>query len=409
MGKNKGKSPEGQIQKDLEAKVQEDIGTEPKVFEDTQAEELDRLRGKAAELETGELPDLSEDTAGEFDEMREAQEGQLDMRRKEEQENLLLRLYGKGATQSTQAGEAAGRMLYGQEQTHLQIMSDDAARRLTARAGMADRMMNSLAFQAQVAQGQQQTALQAFGMEVQQIESGKDRAANMLDSLYGRRSNEKIANIGASAQRYSADKGLEGTKYSADAQVQSAGIHAAASRYGSDAQVRAAGIGAAAQRYSTDKSFKLQKMGLRQDMKQFNADLGFKESTLQYQDKWQGQDYELGKSQLAQQGKQADAALSAQKQQMWLSFAGGLLSDINLKQNVAVIDNPIDKVRALRGVTWDWLGSEAATTAGVIAQDVQSVMPSAVEETAEGYLAVNYAAVVGLLVQAVNELIERAE
>lgn len=382
---------EAGLQDRLEQEVNEGLDAETRVFEDPHAAELDDLKAQAAELGEGPLPTLDEESAGEFDEMLDAQEGELDMRRKEEQENLLLRMFGSGAQQSTIAGEAAGRMLFGQEQTHRQLLADDASRRLNARADMADRIMNSIAFQAQVAGDQSNRALSAFGIEVQQEESAKDRASSMLDSLYGRRSHEKIAKIGA------------------DAQIKSSQISASASRYGADRSLEAAGMAAASQRYSVDKSFELGKKGLRIDKMKFNKDLGFRESQLGYQDKWQQQDFGLRDKELQYRDRWNSEQVSMQKQAAWMQFAGGLLSDINLKQNVVEIDNPVDKVLALKGVTWDWLGSEAATTAGVIAQDVQRVMPSAVEETEEGYLTVNYAAVVGLLVAAVNELIERQQ
>lgn len=390
MGKKKGDgappAPKGEqeLQQDLEAKVKADVDAEPRVFEDEYKGELDELKGKAAELGEGPLPTLDEESAAEYDEILSAQKGELDMRRKQEQENLLLRMFGVGGQQSTVAGEAAGRMLFGQEQTHRQLLADDAARRLGARAEMADRMMNSLAFQAQVAQGQQQTALQAFGIEVQQEESAKDRAANMLDSLYGRRSSEKIAKIGA------------------DAQVKSAGIHARASMYGADRSLEAAQAHAAASRYGADKQFELGKMGLDMDFEKFNIDIG-------YRDKWQGQDFQLREKELQYQDKWNKAQVSAAKQDAWLRFAGGLLSDVTLKTEVEPITDATEKIKQLHGYSWKWLGSNDAPDAGVLAQEVEKVMPTAVETTPEGYKVVNYTAMVGLMIAAMNEVIERQE
>ena len=386
---------EADLQNRLEGEVGGAIGADPLVFEDEQKAELDRIRGVAQEQESGELPTLGEETKEQMDTQLAAQEGALEMQRQQGKDDLLLRMFGKGGQQSTVAGEAAGRMLYGQEQTRRQLLADDASRRLGARADMADRIMNSLAFQAQVAQGQQQTALQAFGLEVSQIESGKDRATSMLDSLYGRRSAEKQ------------------TKMQTRAQITSANISASAQRYSADASARAqlgsARISAQSQKFAVKKQFKLGKMEMRSGNRQFQQDLGFRQSNLAHQDKWQNQDFSLREKELQYQDKWNKAEQKTAKRGQMMAFAGGLLSDINLKQNVQVIDNPIDKVKGLKGVTWDWLGSDAASDAGVIAQDVEKVMPSAIDETPEGFKTVNYAAVVGLLVAAVNELIERQD
>lgn len=393
--------PENQTQtpaipeEEMEGQLQEQIGLgdEPREFEDEFGGELTRLREQAQTLESGELPTLGEETSGQMDTQLEAQKGELDMRREREQEDLLLRLYGSGATQSTVAGEAAGRMLFGQEQTHRQLLADDASRRLNARADMADRMMNSLAFQASVAQGQQQTALQAFGLEVTQLESAKDRAAGMLDNLYGRRATIKVAKIGARAQ------------------TQSASISAGATRYAADASARAtlgaASIGAKAQRYAVNKDFKMKKRGIREDRRQFNADLGFRNTNLSFQDQWQQQDFGLRREELQYQDKWNRAQIKADKRNAMLAFAGGLLSDIALKANVVAIPSAIDKVQQLHGYTWNWMAADRPDVdGGVIAQEVRAVLPEAVEENSEGHLTVKYAAVVGLLIQAVNELIE---
>ena len=50
------------------------------------------------------------------------------------------------------------------------------------------------------------------------------------------------------------------------------------------------------------------------------------------------------------------------------------LSDIRYKENIELIENPMAKVEALRGVTYDWK-SNGAGSAGIIAQEVKAVMP----------------------------------
>ena len=83
-------------------------------------------------------------------------------------------------------------------------------------------------------------------------------------------------------------------------------------------------------------------------------------------------------------------------------------SDERLKNNVEVISNPIEKVQSLRGVTWEWneLASDAAKKSpnvGVIAQEVEKVLPQLVHDRENGYKGVDYAKLTGLLIEAIKE------
>lgn len=86
-------------------------------------------------------------------------------------------------------------------------------------------------------------------------------------------------------------------------------------------------------------------------------------------------------------------------------------SDKRLKKNITVIDNSLDKISKLSGVNFDWdteLQSvhEGADT-GVIAQEVEEVMPTAVTTRENGYKAVKYDRLIPLLIEAVKELKEQ--
>ena len=78
-------------------------------------------------------------------------------------------------------------------------------------------------------------------------------------------------------------------------------------------------------------------------------------------------------------------------------------SDARLKDNVESITDAIAKVQQVRGVTFDRIWDGARGT-GVIAQELQNVLPEAVVETDDGYLHVAYGNIVGLLIEAVKEL-----
>jgi hypothetical protein len=80
-------------------------------------------------------------------------------------------------------------------------------------------------------------------------------------------------------------------------------------------------------------------------------------------------------------------------------------SDESLKKNIEVIPNALDKVCQLRGVTFDWDCSfRTGRDAGVIAQDVEKVLPEIVEMREDGTKAVKYDGVIPLLVEAIKEL-----
>ena len=77
-------------------------------------------------------------------------------------------------------------------------------------------------------------------------------------------------------------------------------------------------------------------------------------------------------------------------------------SDERLKKNM-VNAGGLDKVAKLQGYAWDWDFRDGGRSAGVSAQELQKVLPEVVDSSAD-YLAVNYAGVTALLVNAVNEL-----
>jgi len=88
-------------------------------------------------------------------------------------------------------------------------------------------------------------------------------------------------------------------------------------------------------------------------------------------------------------------------------------SDERLKENIVVIPNALEKVSSLRGVTFT-RKSDGSVGTGLIAQELDRVLPEAVYETkaieslddpdAEEYKSIRYETTVGLLVEAIKEL-----
>jgi hypothetical protein len=80
-------------------------------------------------------------------------------------------------------------------------------------------------------------------------------------------------------------------------------------------------------------------------------------------------------------------------------------SDSRLKDNITPISTPVDKIKSLRGVEFDWNSGEQVGThdVGLIAQDVEAVLPEAVTTQEDGYKNLAYAKVIPLLVEAMKE------
>jgi hypothetical protein len=83
-------------------------------------------------------------------------------------------------------------------------------------------------------------------------------------------------------------------------------------------------------------------------------------------------------------------------------------SDRRLKDNIKNIENPIEKVQQLNGVTWEWNSNaddlqQSLPTVGVIAQEVEEVLPQLVHDRENGYKGVDYAKLTGLLIEAIKE------
>ena len=93
--------------------------------------------------------------------------------------------------------------------------------------------------------------------------------------------------------------------------------------------------------------------------------------------------------------------------------AFGTLSDITLKENIKVIENPLDKVKQIRGVNFSYKKDGRKST-GLIAQELEKVLPNAIFNTHElgddkEIKAIRYGNVVGLLVEAIKEQQEQIE
>jgi hypothetical protein len=77
-------------------------------------------------------------------------------------------------------------------------------------------------------------------------------------------------------------------------------------------------------------------------------------------------------------------------------------SDIKLKTNIKPLENSLDKVLQLRGVEYDRTDYEVHQI-GMIAQEVEQVIPDLVQENTEGIKVLHYQNLTAVLVEAIKE------
>ena len=88
-------------------------------------------------------------------------------------------------------------------------------------------------------------------------------------------------------------------------------------------------------------------------------------------------------------------------------------SDENYKENIKPISNPIEKINQIDGVEFDWkpLTEEEVTyhhshvghDIGVIAQQIEKILPEIVTTRDNGFKAVKYEKIIPLLIEAIKE------
>jgi hypothetical protein len=76
-------------------------------------------------------------------------------------------------------------------------------------------------------------------------------------------------------------------------------------------------------------------------------------------------------------------------------------SDRNLKENIKVIVDPIEKINKINGVEFSWKSNKAQSI-GVIAQELEEIFPELVSQN-NSHKTVNYNGLIGVLIEAVKE------
>jgi hypothetical protein len=78
-------------------------------------------------------------------------------------------------------------------------------------------------------------------------------------------------------------------------------------------------------------------------------------------------------------------------------------SDISLKKNLLKIENALEKVEQINGYTYEFKADDSKRHAGVIAQEIEGVLPEIVNKGNDGILGVEYGNISALLIEAIKE------
>ena len=96
-----------------------------------------------------------------------------------------------------------------------------------------------------------------------------------------------------------------------------------------------------------------------------------------------------------------------------LSISGNLdasnfdsTSDVALKENLNVIESPLEKIAQLNGYTFNWKENKQEAV-GIVAQEVEKVFPQIVRTGSDGVKRVSYDSLIPVMLEAIKELAKR--
>lgn len=78
-------------------------------------------------------------------------------------------------------------------------------------------------------------------------------------------------------------------------------------------------------------------------------------------------------------------------------------SDVTLKENINLIDNPLEKISMLNGYTFNWINNKKEAV-GIVAQEVEKVFPQIVSTGEDGLKRVSYDSLIPLLIESIKDL-----
>jgi hypothetical protein len=84
------------------------------------------------------------------------------------------------------------------------------------------------------------------------------------------------------------------------------------------------------------------------------------------------------------------------------------VSDLNLKTNIESIENALNTINQLNGYTFNWK-SDGEMGVGVIAQEVEEILPDIVKTNEDNVKSVSYVSIIPVLIEAIKELSDKID
>jgi hypothetical protein len=84
------------------------------------------------------------------------------------------------------------------------------------------------------------------------------------------------------------------------------------------------------------------------------------------------------------------------------------VSDLNLKTNIESIENALNTINQLNGYTFNWK-SDGEMGIGVIAQEVEEILPDIVKTNEDNVKSVSYVSIIPVLIEAIKELSDKID
>jgi hypothetical protein len=230
--------------------------------------------------------------------------------------------------------------------------------------------------------------------------------AQMRAALANQQAQQDFMRMGLSAEEANQRAAMEAASAN-----QAAGIQGAQFQLGAGRQLADLGQTALQNRYGAGAAM----MGLGQSQQAL-----FQDMLNRQQEEWQRrQQYPLQQLAIRQGAVSAspmnvtNTGTVTSRPSYWNMAQQVFGSDEDMKRDIRDIKNPLDKVRRLKGIEFEWengYGSEEGedeggeTDASVSAQDIERVMPEAVSRRGDGMRQVSAPQLIGLLTEAVKEL-----
>lgn len=342
----------------LEEAVRNDVVDETLLEADPELRERLLQTIDTIEAERGQLIELDPETREQLATIREGEIAAFEEQLRQQQQDLLVQLFGRGQETSTIAGDVGQRLVVGSAAARAGIEAEAASREIDLRTALTAQSQQALQAQAQLLLGQQAQDFDDRQLLFQQQDARRTRNAQMLDAIYGRQTALEQTRVEAETQlrstQISANSRVRAARVAANASVQSSRIAASASRFSSRLSAFVAGEQLAQRGFEFKEDLALRRfLG--------EADINLREQELRNQNR-------------ASRRQREGAFLGAIGSVIGGLAIAGVFSDARWKDNITYTG---DIVGGLPWAKWNWSIS-GQEDEGVIAQDVLKIKPEIV-------------------------------